>query len=161
MAQTTALLVASDLAGAADRVRGHDPDMAARLERDRELLLDSADPLTVTATAGLLGQSRQTIHDWLKRGILDTHPAGSKGKLLVDPRSIVGLLPFIKEWREAGGTKRALGIIITRLEAAETELLLKSATTDYKDRPVVRKGAFSLGVSTDYRAGTRSSPVPS
>jgi hypothetical protein len=149
MSPTTALLVARDLAGAADQVRDHDPDVAARLDHDRELLLESADPLTVTATATLLGQSRQTIHDWLKRGILDTHPAGSKGKLLVNPRSVVGLYPFIDEWREAGGTKRALGIIIAHLEATETAALLQHADSDSQGLLVIHEGAIGFGVSAD------------
>ncbi len=149
MSPTTALLVARDLAGAANKVRDRDPDVAARLDHDRQLLLDAADPLTVTDTAGLLGQSRQTIHDWLKRGILTAHPAGSKGKVLVDPQSVIGLLPFIEEWREGGGTKRVLSIIVARLEAAETAALLKDSRVDSKGRPVVHEGAVGFGVSAD------------
>jgi hypothetical protein len=123
--------------------------VAAGLDRNRELLIESADPLTVKATAELFGQSRQTIHDWLQRGILDAHPAGSKGKLLIDPRSVEALLPFIDEWRQAGGTKRALGIIVSRLEAAETAALLSHAEKDSRGRPVIREGAIGLGVDLD------------
>jgi hypothetical protein len=149
MTPTTALLVARDLAGAADKVRDRDPDVAAGLDHDRELLLDSADPLTVTATAELLGQSRLTIHDWLKRGLLDAHSSGSKGKVLIDPRCVATLLPFIDEWRDAGGTKRVLGVIIARLEEAETAQLLTHAENDEQGRPVIHKGAVGFGVSTD------------
>jgi hypothetical protein len=149
MAPPTALLVACDLASVADQVRERDPVVATRLDHDRELLLDAAAPLTVKATAELFGQSRPTIHDWLKRGILDAHPAGSRGKVLIDLRSVATLLPFIDEWREAGGTKRALGVIVARLEQSETAELLANARNDSKGRPLIRPGAIGIGVDVD------------
>jgi hypothetical protein len=149
MSPATALLVARHLEGAADKVRAHDPDVAAGLEHDRELLLDSVKPLTVTETSDLLGPSRQTIHEWLNRGVLERHPGGSKGRLLIDPRSVDSILPFIDEWRAQGSTKRALGVIIAGLEAAETAALLAHSRNDSKGRPVIEKGAVGLGVDVD------------
>lgn len=149
MSPTTALIVARDLADTANEVRDRDPVVAARLDHDRDLLLDSADPLTVSAAAKLLGQSRQTVHAWLARGVLDRHPSSTNGKVMIDTRTIAPLLPFIDEWRQAGGTKRALGMIIGRLEEDETAELLKHARTDSEGRPVVEEGATGFGISLD------------
>lgn len=93
------------------------PQLAARLINDRNRVIAELPPVSVKRAAELLGQSRPTIYSWLTRGVLKPAVPRDGGPRRVDAESIASLLPAIREWLEEGGTRRALGVILNRLDS--------------------------------------------
>jgi len=101
MSATATLQVAGDLLVQADKIRAEHPEIAAALEADSHRLLVEVPCVSVAQAAGLLGQSRPTIYEWIKAGFLVTQEADARG-VNISSESLVTIIPILREWEEEG-----------------------------------------------------------
>lgn len=155
----TLLQVADDLKTQAERLRADHPDIAQKLESDRDVILEHEGPLTTNEAAKLLGTTKPTILDWVRRGVLDKHWRSTPFGTLITAASVAAILPAIRQWNETGRDGRALRRIMESMrDDLDTELrqAVSKARTQ-EGRPVVARGAYGH-VSRRRKADSRQKP---
>ncbi len=135
--------IAADLTEIADGLREREPEFAKAIDAKRDELLEQLPPLTTDVAGELLGTTRPTIHEWVKRGVLDRHGDSSSRRVLITAESVAGVLPYIHEWHKRGSTKGALAAILSRFEdQADNEALSRVAAAKSSSGKPVLSGGF-------------------
>lgn len=118
----------SDLRLIAEDVRLSMPDLADRLHRDTQAILDCIGPIAVAQIATVLDVSRPTVYGLVEDGYLGAVIVGNHKA--VDPTSLVDVLPVVREWQANG----AMGGLRRHLHAwHDGELLAARERRRYRD----------------------------
>jgi hypothetical protein len=96
----TTLDAISDIRQLAEDLRGSMPDMAARLSRDTQTILEGMGPLPIARIAAALDVSRPTVYGLVDEGYLDATAMGHRK--VIEPASVVDILPVVREWQANG-----------------------------------------------------------
>ncbi len=120
MSPTPTLDIISDLLAQADEIRPARPDVALKIEESTRALLGQVPSPSVTETARLLGQSRPTIHAWLRAGLLARRPSPDRS-VRISPESVVRVLPALRAW-EGEGRRGRVSTMLRRWIEGELEL---------------------------------------
>ena len=152
--------------GAIETLLAENPKAAQGLGQARDDWLKSFPPLSVARTAEMLELSRPTIYDWLARGVLKPARGASGTPQRVDARSLMTILPVIREWHAAGTTKRALGAILDRLDLERDRELMRNVaanrSTSDEGYEILDGGFGNLGPTLkEKRAAAKASEATS